>query len=289
MHKKFSLLFLLVFAIVSIQCGASLAKQLFPQIGVAATTFLRVFFASLVLIPLFRPWREKLTLSQCKTVFLYGLSLGLMNSLFYLSLNKLPLGIAVALEFTGPLAVALMSSRKKIDILWSFLACLGLFMILPIFDFRGSELDPLGILYALGAGFCWAMYMIFGKSAQNSVSGKTLVSVGMGCATLASLPILFCFQGFNVHIPLQVLPMAFFIAVLSSAIPYCIESYALKKLPLTTFGILMSLEPVVAALSGQMLLSESLTNLQWAAISCIIFASVGSISTKQETLIKEKN
>lgn len=283
MLKKLQPILFLMIAVVSIQCGASMAKQLFPVTGAVGATFWRVFFASMVLIPFFRPWKEKLTRREFRTILFYGCSLGCMNSLFYLSLNRLPLGIAVALEFTGPLAVALCSSRKKIDLFWSLLAVAGLLVIVPIFQVDHSQIDPIGALFALGSGVCWALYMVFGKKARVSVSAGVLVSWGMLVATFATIPIAWISQGNLPTLSSSILPFAFFVGLLSSAIPYFLESVTIKSLSLTTFGILMSLEPVIAALSGLIILKESLSTLQWLAIAFIITASMGSIlSSKQD-------
>ena len=168
---------LLVISMLSIQCSASLAKSVFPIIGPEATTALRLMFAALVLLPVMRPWRAKLTRKQWLPIILYGLSTGVMNMCFYQAISRIPLGVGVALEFTGPLAIAMLGSRRLIDFLWIALAVGGLLLLLPIHEFSGN-LDPVGVTFALGAGFCWAMYIFFGKRAGNAGGGAS-VSLGM--------------------------------------------------------------------------------------------------------------
>ena len=252
---------LLVISMLSIQCSASLAKSVFPIIGPEATTALRLMFAALVLLPVMRPWRAKLTRKQWLPIILYGLSTGVMNMCFYQAISRIPLGVGVALEFTGPLAIAMLGSRRLIDFLWIALAVGGLLLLLPIHEFSGN-LDPVGVAFALGAGFCWAMYIFFGKRAGNAGGGAS-VSLGMIVGACAILP-------FGV---------ALLLGVFSSALPYGLEIVALKQLPAQTFGILMSMEPVLAALSGIIFLGEQLNVAQWVALACIIVASIGATLT----------
>ncbi|MGP1955007.1 MAG: threonine/homoserine exporter RhtA, partial [Arsenophonus sp. NC-QC1-MAG3] len=153
-YKMLLLILLLLFAMISIQSGASLAKSLFPTIGAFGVTALRLFLATIILFTIFKPWRKKLRSHSFKYLFIYGISLGSMNSLFYLSLERIPLGIAVALEFTGPLAVAMFSSRRMIDFIWILMVIVGLASLLPIGN-SINNLDSTGIIYALAAGICW--------------------------------------------------------------------------------------------------------------------------------------
>ena len=260
---------LLVISMLSIQCSASLAKSVFPIIGPEATTALRLMFAALVLLPVMRPWRAKLTRKQC-------LSTGVMNMCFYQAISRIPLGVGVALEFTGPLAIAMLGSRRLIDFLWIALAVGGLLLLLPIHEFSGN-LDPVGVAFALGAGFCWAMYIFFGKRAGNAGGGAS-VSLGMIVGACAILPFGVASAGTSMF-SMSVLPLALLLGVFSSALPYGLEIVALKQLPAQTFGILMSMEPVLAALSGIIFLGEQLNVAQWVALACIIVASIGATLT----------
>ena len=196
---------LLVISMLSIQCSASLAKSVFPIIGPEATTALRLMFAALVLLPVMRPWRAKLTRKQWLPIILYGLSTGVMNMCFYQAISRIPLGVGVALEFTGPLAIAMLGSRRLIDFLWIALAVGGLILLLPIHEFSGN-LDPVGVAFALGAGFCWAMYIFFGKRAGNAGGGAS-VSLGMIVGACAIMPFGVASAGTSMF-SMSVLPLA---------------------------------------------------------------------------------
>ncbi|MCF5710654.1 threonine/homoserine exporter RhtA [Pseudomonas syringae] len=264
---------LLVIAMISIQSGASLAKSLFPVIGAPGTTALRLIFASLILLLVLRPWRARLSARSLRTVMLYGISLGSMNMLFYMSLQTVPLGIAVALEFTGPLAVALWSSRKVIDFVWVALAVLGLLLLIPLGRSTAS-INVVGALYALGAGVCWAAYILFGQKA-GADNGVQTAALGVTIAAVFIAPIGVVHAGAAL-LDVSLIPAALGVAVLSTALPYSLEMVALTRMSARTFGTLASLEPVFAALSGLIFLHEDLSLTQWLAIAAIIVASIGA-------------
>lgn len=267
---------LLVIAMISIQSGASLAKGLFPLVGPEGTTALRLGLAALILGLVMRPWRKRPNFAAWRSLLGYGLSLGGMNLLFYMSLKTIPLGIAVALEFTGPLALALLSSRRLLDFLWIALAVFGLWLLLP--DTASSEhLDPLGMALALGAGLCWALYILFGQQAGAAHGSQTVV-FGTLVAALLVFPIGLSQAGATLF-SADLLPVALAVAVMSSALPYSLEMVALTRLPARTFSILMSMEPAIAALCGLLFLSERLAVSQWLAIAAIILASAGAAAT----------
>ncbi|KRW59770.1 threonine/homoserine exporter RhtA [Pseudomonas sp. TTU2014-080ASC] len=278
--SRFSLvivpILVLLVAMTSIQSGASLAKSLFPEVGASGTTALRLSIAALILCMIMRPWRAKLTLQSCRSLVAYGLSLGGMNLLFYLSLKTIPLGIAVALEFTGPLALALLSSRRLLDFVWIALAVFGLWLLLPTGKTE-TALDPMGMALALAAGICWALYIVFGQKA-GAEHGRHTVALGTLVAALLVFPIGLSQAGSSLF-TIDILPIAIGVAVLSSALPYSLEMIALTRLPARTFSVLMSMEPAIAALSGLLFLSERLTFSQWIAISAIILASAGAAAT----------
>ncbi|HEJ9095299.1 threonine/homoserine exporter RhtA [Serratia odorifera] len=267
---------LLLVAMVSIQGGASLAKSLFPLVGAEGITTLRLSIGTLILFVIFRPWRMRFAAGSRLPLLIYGLSLGAMNYLFYLSLRTVPLGIAVALEFTGPLAVAMFSSRRAVDFIWVALAMVGLWFLLPLGHDMGS-IDPLGAACALGAGACWAVYIIFGQKAGGD-HGPGTVAVGSLIAALVFCPI-GAWQTGSALLNLDILPLALAVAILSTALPYSLEIIALPKIPARTFGTLMSLEPAMAALSGMIFLNEHLNGIQWLALAAIIMASMGSTLT----------
>ena len=267
---------LLLIAMASVQSGAALAKTMFPIIGAQGTTTLRLIFASLIMLLILRPWRAKLTAKSLKTVIIYGVALGGMNILYYMSLRTVPLGIAVALEFTGPLAVAIYASRRPIDFVWIGLAIAGLFLLVPTGD-NTSGIDPVGAGYALGAGVCWAFYILYGQKA-GSDHGVQSAALGVMIAAVLITPIGIAHAGTALLNP-SLIPIAIAVAVLSTAFPYTLEMMALTRMPTRTFGTLMSIEPAFGALSGLLFLNEILSLTQWMAILCIIMASIGATLT----------
>ncbi|AOT10353.1 EamA family transporter [Pseudoalteromonas luteoviolacea] len=268
----------LLLAMITIQSGASIAKQLFPHVGPEGTTAYRLGFSALILCLVFKPWRKLPT--NWRPVILYGLSLGVMNLTFYYAIARIPLGIGVALEFIGPLAVALFASKRKRDYLWVLLATVGIFLLLP--DINSVDgLDPIGVILALTAGACWAGYIIFGKKTGSQGSGGMAVALGMSVAAIAVVPYGIISQG-SALLNWSLIPLGIAIALLSSALPYTLEMIALKNIPAQGFSIMVSLEPAIAALAGLLILGELLTIWQWTAILLVIAASVGSsISTKK--------
>ncbi|EKM0666341.1 threonine/homoserine exporter RhtA [Cronobacter turicensis] len=274
----------LIVAMASIQSGASLAKSLFPVVGAPGVTALRLALGTLILALVFKPWRLRFTRRQRMPLLVYGLALGAMNYLFYLSIRTVPLGIAVALEFTGPLAVALFGSRRPVDFLWVALAVLGLWFLLPLGQ-DVTHVDPLGAACALGAGVCWAIYIIAGQKA-GAEHGPATVAIGSLIAAVVFVPIGAVAAGEALW-HWSVLPVGLGIAILSTALPYSLEMTALTRLPTRTFGTLMSMEPALAAFTGMIFLGETLTLVQWLALLSIIIASVGSTLTlRRETQIK---
>ncbi|MFQ6573032.1 threonine/homoserine exporter RhtA [Pseudomonas sp. UM16] len=272
---------LLLIAMASIQSGASLAKSMFPVVGAQGTTTLRLIFASVIMLLLLRPWRARLSASTLRTVIIYGMALGGMNFLFYMSLRTVPLGIAVALEFTGPLAVALYASRRAVDFLWIALAVVGLLLLIPIGQ-SGGGIDLVGASYALGAGVCWALYILYGQKA-GAENGIQTAALGVMIAALFVAPIGIAHAGSALLTP-ALLPIALGVAILSTALPYSLEMVALTRMPARTFGTLMSIEPAFGALSGLLFLGEVLSVMQWLAIAAIITASVGAtLSMRKES------
>ncbi|WP_085700152.1 threonine/homoserine exporter RhtA [Pseudomonas sp. B26(2017)] len=271
---------LLLIAMASIQSGASLAKSMFPIVGAQGTTTLRLIFASIIMLLLLKPWRAKLTAKSLRTVIVYGMALGGMNFLFYMSLRTVPLGIAVALEFTGPLAVAIYTSRRAIDFLWIVLAAIGLLLLIPT-GATEAGIDLIGAGYALGAGVCWALYILFGQKA-GADNGVTTAALGVMIAALFVAPIGIVHAGSALLTP-ALIPIAIGVAILSTALPYTLEMIALTRMPARTFGTLMSIEPAFGALSGLLFLQEYLSLSQWMAILCIILASVGATMTMGST------
>jgi inner membrane transporter RhtA len=266
----------LIVAMISLQVGASIAKGLFPIIGAEVTVTLRLLLSALLLTIVFKPWRARITRANWLAVTVYGAALACMNYTFYMALRTVPLGIAVALEFVGPMAVAMMWSRRPIDFLWVILAIVGLLLLLP-FTEASNGLDPTGVMLALAAGVCWAIYIVVGQKAGRDHGGLAAVLGVLIAATLVTpvglahvSPSLFAWA---------VVPMALAVGVLSSAIPYTLEMFALRRLPTHTFGILMSLEPALAAVTGFLLIRETLAPLHIGAIVIIVLASAGAALT----------
>lgn len=275
----------LLVAMCSIQGGASLAKSLFPLVGAPGVTALRIALGTVILVVIFKPWRLRFTREQRLPLVLYGLSLGAMNYLFYLSLQTVPLGIAVALEFVGPLSVALFGSRRAIDFLWVVLAVLGLWYLLPLGD-DVSHVDLTGAAYALGAGACWAVYIITGQKAGED-HGPATVALGSLIAAIVFVP-LGALQAGELLWHWSILPLGLAVAILSTALPYSLEMIALTRIPTRTFGTLMSMEPALAAMSGMVFLGETLNLQQTIALMCIVVASIGSTLTLRKESKVEK-
>ena len=264
-------------SVTALGVGTSWAKQaLFPVVGAQGTTAVRVGLSALLMLMLWRPWRWRLSRGDAQAVALYGAALGAMNLMFYLSLQTLPFGLAVAIEFAGPLAVAIWSSRRAVDFVWVALAIVGLALLLPL-GLSGSTLDPLGVLYAVGAAVFWALYIVFGKRAGHLHAGQS-VSLGLLVAALVVVPVGVAHAGAALLSP-SVLLVGVAVAAISSALPISLEMMALKRLPKEAFGIMISMEPAVAALLALALLGERLDTVQWLAIGCIVAASMGSAAT----------
>ncbi|PUE33327.1 EamA family transporter [Limnohabitans sp. Jir72] len=260
-------------SLVSLSIGTSFAKSLFPAIGAGGTTLYRLVFATLMLMAFWRPWRRHWVWADAWPLGLYGVTLGVMNLLFYNAIKTIPFGLAIAIEFTGPLAVALWTSRRASDLVWVALAVLGLGMILPM-PGAHDALDPMGIGFALAAGACWAMYIVFGQRVAKRY-GTMATPMGMLAAALVVTPF-GLYEAGSALLNTQWLAAGLAVALLSSAVPYTLEMVALQHLPKNTFSILLSLEPAVGAVAGWVVLAERLSPSQWAAMGFIITASMGS-------------
>lgn len=266
--------FLVTLSMISVTTGASLAKSLFPILGAEGTTVIRLGLGALLLLFIFKPWKFELNAFQFRTVALYGLCLGLMNFMFYMAIARIPLGIAIAIEFIGPLTVALMLSKKILDLFWAFLAAAGIALILPLSNLQ-QALDPIGILFAVGAAVMWGLYIILGKKVGAVLPSGIATSLGITSAFLFVTPF-GATDALLIFSHAELLLTALGVGILSTAIPYSLEMTALKKMSPSHFGIFLSLEPAIGSLVGLIFLNEHLTMLQCAAIVCIMVASVGS-------------
>lgn len=265
-------------AILSVQGGAAIAKGLFPVLGATATASVRIGLSALMLLAAFRPPVTRLTGAQWRAIVPYGITLGVMNVLFYLALARIPLGLAVTLEFVGPLGVAVAHSRRALDLAWVVMAGAGIALIAP---WSAHGIDPVGAAFALLAGACWAAYIILGGRLSQQLAGGAAVATGMVVATLTILPVALADGGLWRLTPWLVGAGAL-VALLSSALPYTCEMHALRTMPSRTFSIFMSLEPAVAALCGLVFLGERLGGAQWLSVALVIAASAGAAITGHE-------
>ena len=265
----------LLASLVSLAVGTSFAKSLFPALGAEGTTAYRIVFATLMLMAVFRPWRRKWVWADALPLGLYGVTLGVMNLLFYSAIKTIPFGVAIAIEFTGPLAVAVWTSKKASDWLWVALAIAGLALLLPLpGGDAATALDPMGVFFAFTAGICWALYIVFGQRVALRY-GSMATPMGMLAAAIVVAPIGIFHAGTAMLDP-QWLVAGLAVALLSSAIPYALEMFSLNHLPKNTFSILLSLEPAVGALAGWLVLAEHLTLSQGLAIALVMAASMGT-------------
>ena len=261
---------LVLLGIVSVQVGAAFAKQLFTVAGAAGMVTLRLLMAALVLVLIWRP-SLRLDRRTLVTVVTYGSVLAVMNLCFYAALARIPLGAAVTIEFLGPLAVAVAGSRRWLDGVWVLLAGTGVVLLTRV---QGGLLWT-GVLFALAAGACWAAYiLVTAKLGSQTNDGKGL-ALAMVVGTVIALPFGIGSAGAAMLDPM-VLAVAIVVALMSSVVPYSLELEALRRMPPRVFGILMSLEPAVAAVAGLVLLGEHLAPAQWVAVGCVVIASVGA-------------
>lgn len=266
---------LVLLAIGSVQLGAAVAKSLFDELGPSGTVFLRVGFAALVLLLLWRPQVTGYTRREYLVAALFGLVLAAMNFSLYQAIDRIPLGIAVTLEFIGPLGVAVAGSRRLLDLLWAFLAAGGILLLAPLGVLGAVNLDPLGVALALLAGFFWASYILLSARTGSIFPGGTGLVIALCLGTVVLAPVGILGGGYALLDPWLLLA-GFGVAMLSSAIPYSLELEALRKLPSRVFGVLMSLEPAVAALIGFVILGERLGARSVAAILLVTVAAAGA-------------
>ena len=263
---------LVLFPIVSVQLGAAVAKSLFDSLGPGGTVFLRITFAALVLFLLVRPKLGGHDRAGYLVAGLFGLALAGMNFSIYLAFDRIPLGVAVTLEFVGPLGVAVAGSRRMLDLLWVVLAAAGILLLAPLDVLGGMDLDPVGVAFALLAGCLWACYILLSASTGSAFPGGTGLVIALCVGTLVLFPFGIAGAGYALLDP-KLLLAGFGVAMLSSAIPYSLELEALRKLPARVFGVLMSLDPAVAALAGLVVLGE---RLEMRAVAAVLFVTIAA-------------
>jgi inner membrane transporter RhtA len=262
---------LVVIGVASVQSGAAVATKLFPAVGPAGAVFLRLVFSAIVVWALARPRIRSIPRRHLWLGVAFGVVLAAMNLCFYLSLNRIPLGVAVTVEFLGPLGVAVAGSRRLLDLVWVGLAAAGVAMLAG----SGGRLDVVGILLAAMAGACWAAYILLSQRVGRVLPGLTGLAIALSVGAVVMAPIGIAVGGMALVRP-ENLGRGAAIAVLSSAVPYSLELAALRRLEARVFSVLMSLEPAMGALSGLVFLGQSLRWQEWVAVGCVMVASVGA-------------
>jgi inner membrane transporter RhtA len=272
---------LVVSSIVSLQVGAAFAKQLFTLAGPAGVVSLRLLFAALILLIVWRPsWR--LNGKALAVVAAYGIVLAGMNYFIYHAIDRIPLGVAVTIEFLGPLAVAVFGSRRKLDLLWAGCAATGVLLLSRV----DGGLNWVGVVFALLAAALWASYILITPKLGKHTTGGAGLALAMTFGALVALPFGVVEAGSALLNP-PVLIIGCVVAVMSSVVPYSLELEALRRIPPRVFGVLMSLEPAVAALAGLVVLGEALGVMQWIAIGCVVLASVGATRSITSTQTRD--
>ena len=271
---RLSPVWLVLGGIVSVQFGAVVSKSLFGEIPPVGMVFLRLFTSSLILLAFFRPRLRGRSVADWRPVLALGFVLGAMNWAFYESFARIPLGVAVTVEFGGPLLVAAVGSRRPRDLLWVGLAAVGI----ALFGGGPSKVDPVGLGLALFAGGCWALYIYSTAATGRRWAGVDGLAVASTIGALAIAPFAVVTAGALLVDP-RLFLLGALVGLLSSVIPYGLEMVALRTLPPRVFGIVLSLEPAAAAVAAAILLSEWLTPLQLVAMACVTAASVGAVRT----------
>ena len=266
----------MVLSMISYQISASFAKQLFLVLDPLSVTILRLCFASIIICLMFRSWQilKRLPFLKWRDLLCYSTALCLMNVLFYMSLGKLPQGIAVGLEFIGPLGLALLSIKNRSDYIWVFLAILGIALMVPWGQAHDGNFSIFGASCALAAGLCWAFYIYFGQKVVHQNIGMHALTIAITLSAITLLPI-GLYNNAPALLDTQYWPKALLIAILATAIPYALDLKALKILSKLSYGTLSSLSPALAAITGMVLLGESIGTWQWVALVCIMLASIG--------------
>ena len=266
----------MLLSMMAYQMSASFAKQLIATLDPLTVTVLRLSFASILIALMFRSWRIISQLKQLKwrDLLFYSAALGSMNILFYMSLGKLPQGIAVGLEFIGPLGLALISIQRRRDYIWVGFASLGIALMIPWHDATHQSFSYIGAACALAAGLCWALYIYFGQRVVQQKIGMHALTIAITLSALTLLPF-GVWHNAPALFDTQYWGKALLIAILATAIPYALDLMALKQLSKLSYGTLSSLSPALAALAGLVILHEQISLLQWVALLCIIVASIG--------------
>src|SRR4051794_34506012 len=264
-------------ASTSVQFGAALGATLFDTLGPGGASLLRQGFAAVVLLAIWRPRLGAHPASALRLALAFGLTLGLMNLCFYEALDRIPLGVCVTIEFIGPVAVAVAFSRRALDLMWVVLAVAGIVLLAD--PFGAGSVDPTGLAYILTAGACWAVYIVLAQRATRVFDGSTGLALAAAVAWLVPLGPALTETGVGDLLAPGALAIGLAVACLSSVVPYSLESESLRRMPANVFGVLMSLEPAVAAVAGFVVLGQRLGAPELVAIALVITASIGVTRT----------
>ena len=255
---------LVMLSIMLVQIGAALSKSLFNEVGPWGVVLLRIGFSAVILCAITRPkWNSDLRRDLNLIVF-FGLIFALMNAFLFVALERVPLGITIAIQFTGPLGLAAVKSRRWSDGLWVLLAGFGILLITP---FSGADIDPWGMMFALLSGLCWALYIVIAAEVGQKMPGLEGLTWALIFSTVFLLPIGIATDGSALLTP-KLLGASACLALLSTTLPYSFEMIALRSIPINVFGVLLSIEPMVSALAGLVILGESLSAR--SAIACLL-------------------
>ncbi len=276
MTSRFSPVWLVVIAIISVQFGAGVAKNLFDEVQPTTLVWLRLAVSALILVLIARPQVRGRSRADWLTVLAFGASLGLMNWAIYQSFARIPLGVAVTIEFIGPLTLAVIGSRRRLDLVWVGLAGLGVLLL----GAGRADLNVAGVAFALLAGASWAAYILMSAQTGRRWPGLDGLSMASVVAVALLTPLFLGVGGVGESMDLRILVLGALVGLLSSVVPYSCEMVALRSLSTATFGILMSLEPAAAALAGVLVVGEVLTPTQWLAVMCVIIASAGATRSR---------
>jgi inner membrane transporter RhtA len=273
LSERWSGVALVVAAVASLQFGAGFAVTLFDELGPAGAAFVRLAFAAAVLLAIWRPRLGGHPRADLRVALLFGLVLGLMNLSIYSAMDRIPLGVAVTIEFAGPLTVAVAGSRRPLDLLWVTLAAAGILLLAePGGD---SDLDAVGVMFALLAAAMWAAYIVLSARTGRLFPGGSGLAIAMAVGAVVALPFGVA-QGGRALLEPGLLAAGAAVALVSSVIPYSLELEALRRLPARVFGVLMSLEPAMAALAGLVVLGQALAVREWLAVALVVAASAGA-------------
>lgn len=263
-------------AMAAFQVGAAFAKDLFPAVQPTGAAALRLLFGSLMLLALVRPWRNWPKKAPLVSMLGLGAAMAGAIQMFYLAIDHLPLGIAIAIQFLGPLAIAVFGSRRAIDLVWAALAAVGVWCLVAM-NATDERIDLVGVAWAVGAGASWAGYILLGRRVTASF-GNATAAIAVSIAALIILPIGFATAGTALFAP-ELIPLALLVALFSAAIPFSLEFFAMPRMPPRVFAVFMSIEPAFGVLFGFLILHENLTPIQIAGITMVILAAAGAAAS----------